>query len=85
MKKHLCVLLLLAFTALPNGSGLFAAPTAADTQKRLQQAAQLYFEYDLTGSLKKYVELSKETQNKDSFLNAAFIAMELGQPRRACF
>lgn len=83
MKKHLCAILLLAFTALPNGSGLFAAPTAADTQKRLQQAAQLYFEYDLTGSLKKYVELSKETQNKDSFLNAAFIAMELGQPRQA--
>ncbi len=51
--------------------------------ERLQEAADLYFAYKPNESLKKYVEISKETGNRSSFLNAIFIAMEQNKPKEA--
>ncbi|WP_428073234.1 SpoIID/LytB domain-containing protein [Candidatus Avelusimicrobium aviculae] len=70
---------------------LFAAATHAapadtennDAQTQLKEAADLYFSYKPKESLEKYLEISKQTHDKDAFLNAAFIAMELGSPKQA--
>lgn len=70
---------------------LFAAATHAapadtennDAQTQLKEAADLYFSYKPKESLEKYLEISKQTHDKNAFLNAAFIAMELGSPKQA--
>lgn len=70
---------------------LFAAATHAapadtennDAQTQLKEAADLYFSYKPKESLEKYLEISKQTHDKEAFLNAAFIAMELGSPKQA--
>lgn len=62
------------------GAGTEKQPSVQD---RLNQAAELYFDYKQEKALEEYVQLSKDTQNKDAFLNAAFIAMELGDPKQA--
>lgn len=51
--------------------------------QRLQQAADLYFSYKPEKALDAYIQLSKETQNREAFLNAAFIAMEQNNPKLA--
>ena len=55
----------------------------ASSQARLTQAAELYFAHKPQEALAAYLQLSKETQNKDAFLNAAFIALEQNNPRLA--
>ncbi|MCQ2410985.1 MAG: tetratricopeptide repeat protein, partial [Elusimicrobiaceae bacterium] len=52
-------------------------------QERLNQAAALYFSYQPEKSLNAYIQISKETQSRDAFLNAAFIAMEQSNPKLA--
>lgn len=51
--------------------------------ERMQEAADLYFSYHQTQALHKYVEISKETGERNAFLNAIFIAMEQNQPKVA--
>lgn len=58
-------------------------PATPTVTEQLQQAADLYFAYQPQESLKKYLQISKDTHNKDAFLNAAFIAMEQGSPKQA--
>ena len=55
----------------------------ASSQARLTQAAELYFAHKPQEALAAYLQLSKETQNKDAFLNAAFIAMEQNNSKLA--
>lgn len=55
----------------------------ADVDQRLAQAAELYFSGHPQDALKSYIEISKQTQHKDAFLNAAFIALEQGTPKQA--
>lgn len=64
----------------------YAAPDNTknnDVQTQLKEAADLYFFYKPKESLEKYLEISKQTHDKDAFLNAAFIAMEQGSPKQA--
>ncbi len=51
--------------------------------ERLQEAANLYFAGHPQEALAKYVQLSKDTDDRTAFLNAIFIAMEQGQPKEA--
>lgn len=78
MNKTLCIL-----TCLLACFPLVAADTAPAVQEELDKAAALYFDYKQDKALEAYIALSKETRNKDAFLNAAFIAMEQGQPKTA--
>ena len=57
--------------------------TAAPTEMLLRQAAEEYFEGNPKNALEKYIEISKDTQERDAFLNAAFIALEQGAPKQA--
>lgn len=49
----------------------------------LAEAADLYFSGQPQEALQKYIALSKKEGNKDAFLNAAFIALEQGNPKQA--
>lgn len=83
MKKQIALLIGLAvgFCTLPlNGWG---APEAVTLSERLEEAASLYFSYHPEKALEKYIKLSKDTQNREAFLNAAFIAMEQNNPKLA--
>ena len=63
-----------------------AAPekeTFTQTQSLLRQAAEAYFDGNPADALTKYIEISKDTQERDAFLNAAFIALEQGTPKQA--
>jgi SpoIID/LytB domain protein len=64
---------------------LTAAPQAAvpQTQAALKEAAGLYFASKQEEALAKYVEISKTSQEREAFLNAAYIALELGNVRLA--
>lgn len=44
--------------------------------ERLKEAGALYFAYKPDEAFDEYISLSKETNNRQAFLNAAFIAME---------
>jgi len=78
MKKFLLVLgsCFLALSTLAQAPEMAAA-------ERLAQAADLYFSHEPQKALEAYMTLSKETQNRDAFLNAAFIAMEQNNPKLA--
>ncbi len=76
MKKGIVLLLCLGFYQLGFGA-------AYTLPERLQEAADLYFSYKPQEALAKYVEISKETGNRSSFLNAIFIAMEQNKPKEA--
>ena len=52
-------------------------------QERLQQATELYFSGQPQKALEQYVQLSKETKQREAFLNAAFVALEQGNPKYA--
>lgn len=58
------------------------APAKAE-QQRLEEAGELYFSYQPEEALEAYIELSKDTKNRQAFLNAAFIAMEQNNPKQA--
>ena len=61
--------------------GETAAPEAVE--KELAQAAELYFSYQPEKALEAYIRISKKSQHRDAFLNAAFIAMEQNNPKLA--
>ena len=54
-----------------------------EVQDRLTEISQLYFSGQPIKAMEDYTALSKETQNRQAFLNAAFIALEQNQPKRA--
>ena len=66
-------ILMMFFSAILSAA---PAPQKDDTTRQLKEAADLYFSYEPQESLKKYLQISKDTHHKDAFLNAAFIAME---------
>lgn len=79
MKKILlCILLLLGNCAF----ALQAAPNETDLT-RLKQAADIYFSGKPQQALEQYIALSKDTHNRDAFLNAIYIALEQGNPKQA--
>ena len=51
--------------------------------ERLKEAGALYFAYKPDEAFDEYISLSKETNNRQAFLNAAFIAMEKNEPKKA--
>ena len=51
--------------------------------ERLKEAGTLYFAYKPDEAFDEYISLSKETNNRQAFLNAAFIAMEKNEPKKA--
>ena len=62
---------------------VWAANTPKTESERLKHAGELYFAYKPEEALKEYLALSKETNNRQAFLNAAFIAMEQNNPKLA--
>lgn len=52
-------------------------------EERLLKARELYFSYKPQEALQAYLQISKDTQDKHAFLNAAFIALEQNNPRLA--
>ncbi len=52
------------------------APTMAS-------AAEMYFSGRPVEALQQYIQISKETKQKDAFLNAAYIELEQGHPKQA--
>ncbi len=52
-------------------------------EEALQQASDEYFSGKPRQALEHYLEISKQSQHKDAFLNAAFIALEQGNPKQA--
>ena len=66
---------------------LFTAVWAEEAPKteaeRLQAAGELYFSYKPDEAFEEYIKLSKDTKNRQAFLNAAFIAMEKNEPKQA--
>lgn len=49
----------------------------------LNQARALYFAHQPAKALQQYIEISKQTKDRRAFLNAAFIALELHEPKKA--
>ncbi|WP_424243991.1 SpoIID/LytB domain protein [Elusimicrobium posterum] len=49
----------------------------------MKKAAEKYFNKEQEEAFEEYKEISKKYKNRDSFLNAAFIAMERNTPREA--
>ena len=74
---------LLFCSVLCTANTLFAQAENTAVETRLSQAAALYFSYKPQEALKAYLQISKDTQNKDAFLNATFIALEQNNPRLA--
>ena len=65
-------------------AGSIRAQETVTTEKMtLQQASDLYFSYQPEKALEAYIQLSKDTQDREAFLNAAFIAMEQSNPKLA--
>lgn len=71
--RRFITLLLILFLALPLRA----------SEEAIKEAADLYFNFKQQEALEKFIELSKETGERDSFLNAVYIALELGQTRLA--
>lgn len=76
-KSAVLVSLLLLF------AGTCASAQEKTTADKLQEAAGLYFAYQPEKALNAYVEISKETSDREAFLNAAFIAMEQNNSKLA--
>lgn len=51
--------------------------------ERLNQIREVYFSGQPLKALEAYIDLSKQTNNRFAFLNAAFIALEQNQPKKA--
>ena len=66
--------------------GLLAlSATAQDTppQPDMQAAAELYFSYEPQKALAAYIQLAEQTQQREAFLNAIFIAQEQNERTQA--
>lgn len=80
MKKVLFLLLFsLSFSAVSAAEKV----DSLTEEERLKQAGDLYFSYEPEKALQAYISLSKDTQNKQAFLNAAYIAIEQNSPKKA--
>lgn len=55
----------------------------APPSPQLQKAIDLYFDFKQEESLEKFIEVSKQTGEREAFLNAAYVALELGNSRLA--
>ena len=75
--------ILLIFVCCFATFNAWAQTAQLPTEERLQEAADLYFSHQPEKALSAYITLSKETQERDAFLNAAFIAMEQNNPKLA--
>lgn len=64
-------------------SFLFIILTLFATANEIQKASSLYFEGKQQEALNKFLELSKKDGDKEAFLNAVYIALELGQTKLA--
>lgn len=63
---------------------VFLPVFAADpVEQQLKKAADLYFSGKPKEALEDYIQISKQSHPKDSFLNAAFITLEQGKPKEA--
>lgn len=62
---------------------LFLALPLKASEEAIKEAADLYFNFKQQEALEKFIEISKETGERDAFLNAVYIALELGQTRLA--
>ncbi len=62
---------------------VYAHAQEISTADKLQEAARLYFAYEPQEALNAYIEISKQTQDREAFLNAAFIALEQNNPKLA--
>ena len=62
---------------------LCALAQEKDLPSRLAETAEMYFDGRPADALKQYIAISKETDARDAFLNAAFIALEQGNPKQA--
>lgn len=80
--KRLLVLFCCLFAAFEVGAAASTVESKSE-QQRLQEAGDLYFAYKHDDALESYIALSKETANRQAFLNAAFIAMEQNNPKQA--
>ncbi|MDR0645564.1 MAG: SpoIID/LytB domain-containing protein [Elusimicrobiota bacterium] len=49
----------------------------------MKEAVNLYFSFKQEEALNKFIEISKTNKERDAFLNAAYIALELGNSRLA--
>lgn len=76
-KSAVLISLLLLF------AGTYASAQEKTTADKLQEAAGLYFAYQPEKALNAYVDISKETSDREAFLNAAFIAMEQNNSKLA--
>lgn len=64
-------------------SFLFITLTLFINASAIQEASDLYFNGKQQEALNKFLEISKETEEKEAFLNAVYIALELGQNKLA--
>ncbi len=63
--------------------GLHAHLAQMPVEDRLAEARALYFSYKPKEALEAYLQISKDTQHRQAFLNAAFIALEQNNPKLA--
>lgn len=81
MKK---LLIILCFSLVAAAAVAQQTPvTNPDVQTRLDQARDDYFDGKPLQALAQYIQISKDTHHRDAFLNAAFIALEQGNPKQA--
>ena len=83
MKRLLSAFLCCLVLAAPVCRAHAKDAPAKTEQQRLEEAGELYFSYKPEEALEAYIELSKDTKNRQAFLNAAFIAMERNNPKQA--
>ena len=74
MKRLLSAFLCCLVLAAPVCRAHAKDAPAKTEQQRLEEAGELYFSYKPEEALEAYIELSKDTKNRQAFLNAAFIA-----------
>ena len=82
--KHLSFLYyLLIAVHLFVAQKAYAQIAVMPVEERLEQARELYFSYKPQEALQTYLQISKDTQDKQAFLNASFIALEQNNTRLA--
>ena len=62
---------------------LFITSTLFAPAATIKEASDLYFNGKQQEALNKFLEISKATEEKEAFLNAVYIALELGQNKLA--
>lgn len=83
MRRFIVFLFVVLMTGIFSSPRLRAQSVQETTAEKLKQAADLYFSYQPEKALDAYIKISKETNDREAFLNAAFIAMEQNNPKLA--